>query len=201
MKLLLALVGVCLLSAACGSPSSTATEAPAAQSGPPPIATAAASEGTRVVNLTMSPAIQDNGNRVLIEGFTNLPDGALIAYEVEHDQFGKGHVPLLGSRSNSGEERRAAQKTSLTWKHEGQLPVKAGHFIQALDVKDWPAGRIKVWVAFQTILGTSVEQPAEVIARYGEMGERIEGNQATTSGPMRRVAVERTVRKTGPADR
>ena len=118
----------------------------------------------------MSPAIQDKGNRVLIEGFTNLPDGALISYEVEHERI-------------------------LEWMHDGHVPVKAGHFIQALDVRDWPPGRIKIWVAFQTILGMKVSQPPEVIARYGQMGERIEGNQVSTSGALRRVELEKSVIK------
>lgn len=161
----------------------------------PSVPVAAAALQSHVVNLRISPAVQDKGHRVLIEGFTNLPDDALVAYEVEHELFFKGHIPLLESDRYSKEDRRAAQEKSLKWMYRGHIPVKAGRFIQALDIREWPAGRIKVWVAFQTILGTGVKQPAKIIARYGQMGERIKGNQVTMDGPMRRVEVERTVIK------
>jgi hypothetical protein len=54
-------------------------------------------------------------------------------------------------------------------------------------VSGWSPGKVELWVAFQTILGTSVEQPADVIAIYGELGEHMTGPSVVQAGDLYRV--------------
>lgn len=110
------------------------------------------------------------GDTLRISGSTNLPDDTLIAFEVTHDD----EFELF---------------------EEGHIAVENGKYQTELDLSDWPSGEIRVWVAFQTILGTSVHQPDFVIEQFGEMGENIEGENVTEAGGMKRVELESTVTK------
>jgi hypothetical protein len=73
---------------------------------------------------------------------------------------------------------------------DGHIPVRDGRFTHSLDLSAWPTGQVEVWLAFQTILGTSVKQPDAVVARFGEMGEHLTGPNVSTSGGMKRVEVQ-----------
>lgn len=108
------------------------------------------------------------GDMVEVSGRATVPDGALIAYEVRHlEQFDH-------------------------WE-EGQFTVTDESYSGQIDVADFPAGEVEVWVAFQTILGTTVEQPPEVIELYGEMGEHLTGPNVEEVGELRRVVNTATV--------
>jgi hypothetical protein len=125
-------------------------------------------EISTVVDLTLNTELNDD---VLdFQGETNLPDGTLIAYEVWHeedfDQFA-----------------------------EGNIEVEDGNYKEEVSVSDWPDGEIIVWVSFQTVLGTSVQQPDEIIEVFGEMGENIEGDNVSESDVMNSVELEETLMK------
>ncbi|MCK0471306.1 Ltp family lipoprotein [Halalkalibacter sp. APA_J-10(15)] len=123
---------------------------------------------TTVVELTLNAELNDD---VLgFQGETNLPDRTLIAYEIWLDED-FDHIV------------------------EGSIEVKDGNYKEEVSIGDWPDGEIVVWVAFQTILGTSVHQPDEIIEVFGEMGENIEGDSVSETGDMKRVELEETLVK------
>jgi hypothetical protein len=126
------------------------------------------------VSLTLSPTLR--GDTIFITGSTDLPDGALIAYEIRHEG--------------------AARRTNVPIEklfQEGNATVTNGAYAAAVSLNGWPLGRIEVWAAFQTVVGTDARQPAEVISRFGELGEKLQGNNVTKAGSMKRVEVTETV--------
>jgi hypothetical protein len=108
----------------------------------------------------------------LLAGTTDLPDGSLIAYEVTHAVVAVG-------------------------REDGTMLVTGGRFQRSVDLASWPPGRIEAWVAFQTILGTTVHQPPAVLQRFGQMGERLRGANVTKTGELRRVEQEQTFTLSG----
>lgn len=122
-----------------------------------------------VISLTLSPTLR--GDTLVITGSTDLPNGTLIAYEIRHEgeytPLATVAVPSLNSFSIG---------TSATE-----------------SLKGWPPGKIEVWGAFQTILGRNAKQPPEVISRFGELGEKLQGNNVTKAGSTKRVEVTETL--------
>ena len=117
---------------------------------------------------------------LVLSGETDLPTGTLIAYEVQHEGFISQPV---------------TEKPQLF--EDGELPVVDGRYKGSVSLAGWRPGRVTVWVAFQTILGTSVKQPDEVIAKFGKMGENLTGANVTTAGgsaaSIKRVQVTREI--------
>ena len=70
---------------------------------------------------------------------------------------------------------------------DGNMLVSSGKFEATLS--DVPEGKLEVWVAFQTILGTEIRQPEVIISRFGEMGEKLTGPNVTEAGNLKRVEV------------
>ncbi len=153
-----ALVGL-LLTAGCGP---GAADQSAVVEAPPPIA----------VTLTLSPTLQ--GSRLRIAGTTDLPDGAVIVYEVRHERW--------------------ATEGELQWFREGQVVVEEGAFSTRTRLRSWPRGALQVWASFQTVLPDG-QQPPEVIATFGEMGERLAGDNVTQVGDMKRAEVTARVER------
>jgi hypothetical protein len=122
----------------------------------------------RHVTLTSSSRIV--GRTLFIEGNTDLPDSAVIEWELRHESFNiRRDIPL--SRLAS----------------EGHTIVRDRHYTVAVDLSAWPAGQVEVWVAFQP-LSYGTRQPACVNQLYGRNGERIEGeNVSIHPAHMRRV--------------
>ena len=120
----------------------------------------------QAVQLSLFPSIE--GNLLIIEGFTDLPDRAILMYEVK---------------------QVSANPTVLN----GTLPVLDGKFSRQVDLTGWHAGTISVWVGFQTLLEQGEKQPDEVIERFGEMGEFLYGENVTETGGLKRVEVMKTV--------
>lgn len=105
-------------------------------------------------NVEMKSDAKINGNSIVIEGKTNLPNDTLIAYEVTHEE-------------------------DFEYFTDGVMKVEDGTYAEEVDINEWPNGEIKVWTSFQTILGTSTEQPKEIIEVFGEAGENIKGDNVT----------------------
>jgi hypothetical protein len=134
------------------------------------------------VALSVAPRAVEQA--IVIEGTTDLPDGALIAYEVTHDAFGTSD-----------------DLQDSTWDlfADGSVPVQGGRYSVNVPVAGWPSGRVTVWVAFQTVLGATIDgqpadgQPADVIERYGNMGENLTGSNVSESGDSKRVELEQTI--------
>ena len=110
------------------------------------------------------------GRTLVIEGTTDLPDSAVIEWELRHESlFKRRDIPI--SRMAS----------------EGHTVVRGRRYTIAVDLSAWPAGQVEVWVAFQP-LSYGTRQPAFVNQMYGLSGERIEGeNVSIHPAHMRRV--------------
>jgi hypothetical protein len=100
------------------------------------------------VSTSMTVTTLLEGRNLTINGTTTLPDGAEIECETWHD-FDPG-----------------------TYDAGGYTAVAAGAFTCAADLSGWPAGIVHSHVYFRP---NDDGQPAEVIARYGQDGERLGG--------------------------
>lgn len=129
----------------------------------------------QTVDLTMDSRVE--GGSIVVDGTTDLPDGALVDYEITHEAFGT-----------------IDDLDDPTWDlfADGSVPVTAGTYTITTPVPDWPPGDVTVWVAFQVTLAS--DQPAGVVERYGEMGKKLGGSNVTESAGLRRVELEQTVR-------
>jgi hypothetical protein len=113
------------------------------------------------------------GDVLKVSGTATVPDGALVVFEVGD--------PTLET---------AGGKPAFA---VGEAAVNDESFAFELPIEGWPGEGVIVWVAFQTLLGTDAEQPAEVIELYGEMGEYIKGDVVVTQiaeGQLRWVETE-----------
>lgn len=135
---------------------------------------------SQTVDLTMDARIE--GASIVAEGTTDLPDGAVIVYEVTHEDFGT---------------KDDLEDPVWSLFADGSVPVDGGRYSLSVPVADWPAGDVTVWVAFQAVLSDDVDpgdgQPAAVMERYGEMGARLTGPNVTESAGNKRVEIEATV--------
>lgn len=127
-----------------------------------------------VVSLTLSPILR--GTTLFIIGSTDLPNGTVIAYEIRHE----------------GAATRTDVPIEKLFK-EGMVTVADGGYSATESLKGWPPGRIEVWAAFPTILDTKAKQPPEIISRFGEMGEKLQGNNVKKAGAIKRVEVTQTI--------
>jgi hypothetical protein len=123
------------------------------------------------VSLTMTA--RQEQKHLLIEGRTDLPDGARIAWEVSPSD------PSVPNHS------------------DGLADVSGGRWSASVDVADWQSGNVEVWAAFQTILGTKETQMPDIITKFGPMGEKLTGPNVTQAGDIRRVETTITVELRG----
>jgi hypothetical protein len=128
----------------------------------------AGSLAARHVTLTSSSRVV--GRTLFIEGITDLPDSAVIEWELRHESlFKRRDIPV---------SRMAT---------EGHTTVHGKHYTVAVDLSSWPSGQVEVWVAFQP-LSYGTRQPACVNQLYGRSGEWIEGEHVSIHpAHMRRV--------------
>ncbi len=121
------------------------------------------------VALTLTPTVR--GSRLTLAGTTDLPDGAILIYEVRHERW-----------SAAGERQ---------WLRDGRMVVEDGAFSARVRLGSWPAGTLDAWIAFQTVLPEG-QQPEAMIALFGDLGQRIGGAHASQLGDIKRA--ELTVR-------
>src|SRR6266545_3830694 len=122
----------------------------------------------RTVLLTTTPRVV--GRTIYIEGTTDLPDSAIIEWELRHEQlFKRRDIPI---------SRMAT---------EGHAIVHDRKYVVAVDLSAWPSGQVEVWVAFQPA-SYGTRQPACVNRLFGTSGQWIEGqNVSIHPARMRRV--------------
>jgi hypothetical protein len=122
------------------------------------------------VELTLMAELR--GQSVTLAGTSNLKDGAVLSYEVEHELFDLKNKAFA----------------------DGDAIVKAGRYSATVNVAGWPRGTIKVWVGFQTV-GVK-GQPKWVKDQYGELGQKMEGPVVKVAGQgVKRAELEVTVIK------
>jgi hypothetical protein len=127
--------------------------------------------GPNVVHITLSPTI--NGDAITIAGTTDLKDGAVFDWNLEHAQ--QKNNPMA----------------DLT--EDGHTTVKGGKYSTTVRVKQWPKGKITVWVAFFSFLKT---QPQWARTQYGAQGETLEGPYVKLqSEGMKTIEIEHTITK------
>ena len=125
----------------------------------------------QTVHLSLNPYVQ--GNLLIIEGFTDLPNRTLLLYEAREVST-NAHVAT------------------------GVATVLDGRYLREVDLTGWHAGTIAVWVGFQTLLNGNEQQPEEVLTRFGEMGEFLYGENVTETSGLKRVEISQTVEFSPP---
>jgi hypothetical protein len=153
---LLLLVAIMVLLTACSSSDSNKT--PTVENNPaakPP-----------AVELSFEPIIE--GSTLKLSGQTNLPDGAMIAWQV----MPKDHPENT---------------------QEGAAKVENGQWQASISLENIPKGELEVWAGFQTIMPEESKQPAEIISMYGEAGENITGPLAKKVGGITRAELIKTI--------
>lgn len=113
------------------------------------------------VDLTLDADI--SADQLSIRGATDLPDGTLLSYEAQQ-----------------------VDDPQLRWHAEGHAEVRGGRFEETVSVADWEFGDVEVYVSFPSSLG-GVQQPAGVVERFGERGERLTGTNVTAYDDGNRV--------------
>jgi hypothetical protein len=121
-------------------------------------------------NVVLTSTSKVVGRTLFIEGSTDLPDSAVIEWELRHESlFKRRDIPI---------SRMA---------HEGHTVVRGHRYYVSIDLSNWPSGEVEVWVAFQP-LSYGTRQPASVNRLYGLNGEWIEGAHVSIHpAHMRRV--------------
>ncbi len=116
------------------------------------------------VELTMH--VERDGARVQLEGTTDLTDGAILAYELRHEQV--DHDP-------------ETPRDMLF--REGRMTVSNGRYAAEIDISSFEPGEIEVWVAFQMdFINSDLTQPGGILRQFGERGELLEGGNVTDLG-------------------
>jgi hypothetical protein len=128
------------------------------------VAEAITSNYPDIIELTLDG--ERKGSDIFFYGSTNLPDGVFIVYEVTiPEQFSQG--------------------IENPYYEAGNLIIKDSKF--SGKVSNVPNLKAEIWIAFQTILGTDIKQPQGVIDKYGELGEKMKGENMVKSGDIKRI--------------
>lgn len=107
-----------------------------------------------------------------IEGSTDLPDGALIAYRVTHEL---------------ARTQPADQWPALNLMESGKAAVQDSQYWARLNTTNWPNGEVGILVQFPV-----PPQPDFVVERYGQFGENLTGDNVITVGEIKTVEIEKT---------
>ena len=105
-----------------------------------------------------------------IEGATDLPDGAVVTYQVTHalaNELPRGEWPA---------------QNLIT---DGAAVVQDGVYWTRINTTYWQPGRVDVLVQFPV-----APQPDPVRLRYGQFGEHLTGDNVNSLGGSRVVAAE-----------
>ena len=127
-----------------------------------------------MVNLTMEASME--GDALAIEGTADLPDGALVGYEVRHDR-----LPW---------DTETPEWMLFT---EGIIEVLDGTFETVVDTSLLDSGRFEVYVAFRPDLPGGIRQPTPIREQFGEQGEKLHGPNVVLDGNQRSIRVTRNV--------
>ena len=128
------------------------------------------------VELAMT--VERDGGRVHIEGNTDLPDDAILAFEVRHE----------------GYEIDPETPIDMLFA-EGLTTISNGEFQIEVNISSFEPGEIEVWVAFQMrFINSNRTQPRQVIRQFGDRGELLQGDNVTNHGEDgKRVELSQTI--------
>ena len=128
------------------------------------------------VELAMT--VERDGGLVHIDGNTDLPDDAILAFEVRHE----------------GYEIDPETPIDMLFA-EGLTTVSNGEFHIEVNISSFEPGEIEIWVAFQMrFINSSRTQPRQVIRQFGDRGELLQGDNVTDHGEDgKRVELSQTI--------
>ena len=116
------------------------------------------------VELAMN--VERHGAQVRFDGTTDLLDGAILAYEVRHEDY----------------EYDPETPIDMLFM-EGLTTASDGRFEVEINISSFEPGEIEVWLAFQMhFINSDRKQPRRVISQFGERGERLLGANVTAHG-------------------
>lgn len=151
-------VVLCCAVAACGEPGTDADV--------PPI-----SGGTEAVVLTVAPT--SAWRELRIDGTTDLPDGAVLSYQVTHA---------------AANELPPSEWPAQNLMSDGTAVVLDGQYGARINTTYWPKGSVRVEVQFPV-----ATQPADINTRYGAFGEALMGDNVTILGSSQVVTAGETL--------
>lgn len=176
MRKALQFFAVIVLVAACGSGDEVAVEevAPATAPVPTPEDRNEANSELEPVEVELKALLSADGDTVTVAGTTNLPDGAVLVWELAETVEAFGLNPDVTLRDADGEVPA------------GNVTVLGGSYRLELSETFWAeldlcvALPLELFVAYMPLadvaaLGALPEQPSELYELYGENGERIPG--------------------------
>ena len=124
--------------------------------------------GTETVMLAVEH--ETRWRELRIDGATDLPDGAVVTYQIAHALAGelpRGEWPAQNLIS------------------DGAAVVQAGVYWARFNTTYWPPGRVDVLVQFPV-----APQPEPVRLRYGQFGEHLTGDNVSSLGGSKVVTAE-----------
>ena len=128
------------------------------------LAVSACSTPPATVELALQVA--RDGVLVRLEGTTDLSDGAVLAYELRHEDV----------------DYDPETPRDMLFR-EGRTTVSGGRYAIEVDISSFEPGEIEVWLAFQMdFINSDLTQPAHIIRQFGERGELLEGDNVTDLG-------------------
>ena len=130
----------------------------------------AGSGGTAAETVELTVAHRSEWRQLWLEGETNLPNGAYVNYRVTHE---------------AAHTTEVADWPATNLIESGRSAVQDGAYWARISTFNWPPGAVRVVVQFPL-----PPQPPEVVARYGEFGERLAGAHVTELRGMKTVQVE-----------
>ncbi|HEY3378911.1 MAG TPA: hypothetical protein VGL77_15605 [Armatimonadota bacterium] len=115
-------------------------------------------------------------SQLIVAGKTNLADGAVLDYQIDHDSTKTASLDELHELHRQGFSVTSAPLQLHT-------VVSNNEFRFTCDVSKFPPGNIEIWVAFQPF-ASKAEQPSEILTRYGVKGEYLTGAYVVNYGEL-----------------
>ena len=107
-----------------------------------------------------------------MEGTTDLPDGALVAYRITH---------------KLARAQPADQWPAPNLMESGKAAVQDGQYWTRVNTTNWPNGEVRILIQFPV-----PPQPDFVVERYGQFGEKLTGDNVITVEGIKTIEVEET---------
>lgn len=135
-------------------------------------------DSSSLINESVALTVQHRSAwRVLwVEGKTDLPNRSYVNYRVTHELARK--VP-------------ANEWPATNLIASGRAAVQDGHYWAKINTLNWPPGQVQILIQFPL-----PPQPSNIVTRYGEFGEKLEGDNVILLNGTKAIEVEHHFRHT-----